>query len=76
MDKIYVLKKKKLMYGPYTIKAVKEKGLRPSDMVWFQGLEDWTPVLNVEYLAKFIISDKTHHVRKKSLIEKVFSFLN
>jgi hypothetical protein len=75
-DKIYVLKKKKLMYGPYTFEIIKEKGLRQTDMIWFSGLQDWTPVEKIDALSVFVKSSKTHETRKKTLIEKVFSFLN
>ena len=75
-DKIYILKKKKLMYGPYTFQTIKEKGLKSTDMIWYSGLNDWTPVDKIDELAVFVKSSKTHQPRKKTLIEKVFSFLN
>ena len=75
-DKIYILKKKKLMYGPYTFEAIREKGLRQTDMIWFSGLNDWTPVDKIDALSVFVKSSKTHQPKKKTLIEKVFSFLN
>jgi hypothetical protein len=40
MEKIYILKKKKLMYGPYSLNYVKEKGIKKDDMVWYEGLND------------------------------------
>ena len=78
MEKIYILKKKKLMYGPYTLEVIKEKGLKQSDLIWYQGLSDWTPVENVKLLCDFIITENRIATRnnKRSFIEKIFSFLN
>lgn len=64
------------MYGPYTLASLKDKGLKPLDMVWFTGLAEWTLVTNVEVLVPYIQSTETHNVKKKTLLEKVFSFLN
>lgn len=76
IDKIYILKKQKLMYGPYTLQKLKEKGLKPSDMVWYEGLNDWMPAEKVNFLSDFLIEEKTSKTRKKTLLEKVFRFLN
>ena len=78
MDQIYILKKKKLMYGPYTLQVIKEKGLKQTDLIWYKGLVDWTPVENVKNLSDFIITEKhiSIHNNKKSFIQKIFSFLN
>lgn len=76
LNDIYILKKKKLMYGPYTLAAVKEKGLKHEDMVWFTGLPDWTPVAQVESLVQFVQSKTSKNLKKKTLIEKMFGFLN
>lgn len=53
---IYLLKKNKLLKGPYTLDVLKDKGLKASDMVWFKGLDDWTEAKNVEILDEIIES--------------------
>ncbi|HPH23782.1 MAG TPA: GYF domain-containing protein [Chitinophagaceae bacterium] len=75
MEKIYILKKKKLMYGPYSLNYVKEKGIKKDDMVWYEGLNDWTQAENIEFLIPFISTDANSALKKKNLIQKVFSFL-
>jgi hypothetical protein len=47
MEKIYLLKKDKIMLGPYSIQNLKEKNLKASDLIWYEGLPDWTPVGNL-----------------------------
>ena len=47
MEKIYLMKKDKVMLGPYTLEKLKEKQLKTSDLVWYEGLADWTPVGNL-----------------------------
>lgn len=64
------------MYGPYTLQTIKEKGIKPSDLVWYDGLKDWTPAENIDFLTAFLTKDKENRIRKKSILEKVFSFLN
>ena len=73
MDKIYVLKKQKLIQGPYSFDSLKRKGLSYYDMVWYEGLSDWTPVDEVELLATLVKPNakKIH----KTIFDKVFSFL-
>ncbi len=38
------------MSGPYTLTNLKAKALKPSDLVWYDGLADWTPAGNIEKL--------------------------
>lgn len=76
MEKIYLLKKKKLMYGPFSLSYFKEKGLRQDDFVWFDGLKDWTPVTDIDFLKPFINKKEQNISKKKSLFNKVLSFLD
>lgn len=76
MDKIYVLKKKMLIRGPYSLQALQRRGLRQNDMVWYEGLADWTPAPQVAALQG-IVEDyetviTTHRV---SFVDRMFSFL-
>ena len=41
MDKIYLLKNKKVLIGPFTVEKLIERTVRPTDMVWYEGLTDW-----------------------------------
>ena len=43
MEKIYVLKQGKFMYGPLTYLQIKAKGLRENDQIWYEGMSDWLP---------------------------------
>ena len=73
MDKIYILKKDKLITGPYSLQSVKDKGiLRKSDLVWYEGLSDWTPANQIDLLEDCI---KDIVKPEKSLFDKVFGFL-
>lgn len=77
MKNIYILKKRKLLYGPYSLDVVKQKGLKKTDMVWYQGLKDWTPVENVDALTSYIIKkEEARKYVKKTFFEKIFGFLN
>jgi len=75
MDKIYILKKQKLMFGPYSLKVVKERGLKKSDMIWYEGLPDWTPVTKVAGMVDFIKAEQQQHHHSKTLLERLFGFL-
>lgn len=76
MEKIYLLKKKKLMYGPYNLNYFKEKGLKQDDFVWFDGLKDWTLAAEVDFLKPYISYTEPSSSKKKSLFNKVLSFLD
>lgn len=47
MEKIYLLKKDKIMLGPFSVEKLKEKNLKASDLIWYEGLPDWTPAGNL-----------------------------
>ena len=72
MDKIYILKKNKLISGPYSLQTVKDRGLYNNDMIWYEGLNDWTPAGQLEDFEGSIRSSATI---PKSIFEKVFGFL-
>ncbi|HMZ47129.1 MAG TPA: DUF4339 domain-containing protein [Chitinophagaceae bacterium] len=71
-EKIYILKKKKYIYGPYNFETLKQNNLKAGDMIWYEGLKDWVPVEEIEGLASFIISDNTNNNgSKKSFFKKI-----
>jgi hypothetical protein len=47
MEKIYVLKQDKFMYGPLTFMQIQAKGLRESDQIWYEGMNDWLPATSL-----------------------------
>jgi hypothetical protein len=77
MEKIYLLKKDKIMLGPYSVEKLKEKNLKASDLIWYEGLPDWTPAGN---LISLDTSDPktdplpTQKLSLKGLLKKFFSF--
>jgi len=76
MEKIYILKKKKLMYGPYSLDYIKEKGIKTNDLVWYDGLKDWVIAQDVDFLKPFLTNDVQNHIKKKSLLQKVLSLIS
>jgi hypothetical protein len=74
MNKIYVLKKKAIIRGPYTTEVLAKRGLKETDMVWFEGLPDWTYPREVEVLKNTIkyYSSKPENI---TIIDKIFGFL-
>ena len=73
MNKIYVLKKQKLIRGPYSLETIKQKGLSNSDMVWYEGLEDWVPAIQNVELAACIKEESASP--NQSLLNKLLNFL-
>jgi hypothetical protein len=74
MNKIYVLKRKVIIRGPYTSETLFKRGVKETDMIWYEGLADWTLPKDIDSLKhsiKYISSD----AKESTLIEKVFSFL-
>ena len=63
MEKIYLLIHNKIMLGPYTLPGLKEKKLKPADLVWYEGLADWTPAGDIAELE--LIISETFPVKQK-----------
>lgn len=40
--------------GPVSIEELKEKNIKSDTMIWFEGMEDWTPAIEIEEV-KFIL---------------------
>ncbi len=75
MEKIYILRKQKIISGPHTLETLQSRGLRYNDMIWFDGLTDWTPVDQIEKLSGYIKKDESGAKLTTTLFDKVFSFL-
>ncbi len=54
IDKIYILKKKKYMYGPYTTESLKQNVIKQGDMIWYEGLKDWQPVEEIDFFQNLL----------------------
>lgn len=76
MTNIYILKKGKLLYGPYSLEVVQQKGLKQTDLVWYKGLNDWTAVENIAQLSLYIRQETAKKEKTKTFFEKIFGFLN
>jgi hypothetical protein len=75
MEKIYILRKHKVIRGPYTFEKIKERGLRYNDMIWYDGLSDWTPVDQLEIFIGHINKSESGLGLSSSIFDKVFGFL-
>lgn len=77
MDKIYILKHDKVMLGPFTLENLKEKNLKPSDLIWYEGLTDWIPAGNLSELnphaAKHTPLQPKSKFSLKTFFRKLFS---
>ncbi|MBC7721772.1 MAG: DUF4339 domain-containing protein [Pedobacter sp.] len=74
-EKIYLLKENKLIRGPYTYSALKIRGIRKDDKIWYEGLKDWTPVISIEEF-KEMVKIKTHSpLMRYNFLSRFFSFL-
>ena len=75
MDKIYILKKNKLIRGPYTFEAIKFRGINQEDKLWFEGLTDWTASNDIEAFKPFIKTKFTGNLMKMNFLKRIFHFL-
>ena len=73
MRLIYILKKNKIISGPYTIEALQKRGVKDTDMIWFAGITDWVSVDEVDFLTD--IPRLFERNKELSIIDRVFAFL-
>ncbi|MBL7761728.1 MAG: DUF4339 domain-containing protein [Sediminibacterium sp.] len=57
--KIYVLKNRMHMRGPYTLDMLRNKPLHQDDLVWYDGLPDWTKAHFLDQIKDFVKSEKS-----------------
>lgn len=69
MRKIYILKRQKLMFGPYNMDTIAKRGLKQTDLVWYEGLDDWTPALEIDSLQGHV--KKNVSVKHLSFIQRL-----
>ena len=77
MNKIYILKKHKLIKGPYKLEYLEKTGLKDTDLVWYEGLADWTCAKDIDLFASIPIIHTKILIEEKnrSLVYRIFSFL-
>lgn len=39
-------------FGPYSLEELKEKDIQPDTLVWYQGLDEWTPAIDAALLRE------------------------
>ena len=54
MEKIYIRKKDSVITGPYDVEQLQNRGLHASDNIWYEGLPEWRPAPQVDFLKRFI----------------------
>ena len=48
--KIYILKNRKRIAGPYNVETLLQKLNSGNELIWYQGLTDWTKVSLIDSL--------------------------
>jgi hypothetical protein len=71
MEKIFVLKSDKFIKGPYTLKEVQLKGLKSTDKVWYEGIQDWTFAINIAEF-KDLIRTKSETSTSSNFLSRLF----
>ena len=56
MPKIYIRKNNSVIMGPYTVSNLKQKAIRYSDKIWYEGLAEWTPAKVIDFLKGYVAS--------------------
>jgi hypothetical protein len=54
MNKKYYIIVEEIQEGPFSIEELKDFSLNKSDLIWFEDLEDWTPLEKIDELSIFI----------------------
>lgn len=75
MKKIYLLKKNKLIRGPYTYRALKIRGIKEDDKIWYEGLNDWTPVISIAEYREMVKVRSQNSLVQHNFLSRFFSFL-
>ncbi len=71
--KIYILKNRLRLTGPYTLDKLKEKSFSGNELVWYEGLADWTEMELLDPLKEFI--DKERRAIKQDSFWKRNKFI-
>ncbi len=68
-QKIYILRNRKLIRGPYSLGVLKSKLLSKDDLIWYQGLPDWTRAHLIDQV-KELFAERPQMVQT-SVLQKV-----
>ncbi len=74
VEKIYILRRNKYMYGPYTLETLQPNTIKQDDLVWYEGIVDWTPAVNMPFLVNFISKNDSNKIKKQGIFKKIFGF--
>ncbi|MBN8838351.1 MAG: DUF4339 domain-containing protein [Sphingobacteriia bacterium] len=73
MEPIYILKRDKIITGPFTFEKLKSIGIKTTDKLWFKGLSDWTVAGDIQAFNEI---PRIVPSRPDNLLKKIFSFLS
>ncbi len=68
-QKIYILRNRKLIRGPYSLQTLKSKLLSKDDLIWYQGLPDWTRAHLIDQVKELFA--ETPQMVQSSVLQKV-----
>ncbi len=75
MKKYYYYKKK--TKGPYSFDELKKEGLDPGTLIWFDGLDNWTPIEQIKEIEDILTSNNvSSEVKLLSTSEDKFNSSN
>lgn len=62
-DKIYILKNRTRIKGPYTLEVLPQKIQSPNDLVWYKGLTDWTKVSLIDSFKDLVKTNQSTKIK-------------
>ena len=71
--KIYILKNRRQLAGPYSLEMLKEKQLTGSELIWFEGLPDWTEAKLVDGIKD--LANFSDTIRKNPKVKEKMGWL-
>ncbi|TAE47861.1 MAG: DUF4339 domain-containing protein [Bacteroidetes bacterium] len=69
MDKFFIFHENASL-GPFNIEELKSRGLRPEDLIWFQGSNKWWKAIEAEALVSCWNEDQLAAVAATSPVQK------
>ena len=71
--KIYILKNRKRLAGPYTLEMLQSKLLYGSELIWYEGLPDWTQAKLVDGIKD--VTNFSENLRTKTKVKEKMGWL-
>lgn len=72
-QKIYILRNRKMIRGPYNLQTLKAKLLSKNDLIWYQGLPDWTHAHLIDQVKELFSDSPT--TSQPTVLQKMIHFL-